>query len=70
MTSFPELWTYFEKRAFAMLSSSQHKPVVWQEAFETTEGIPPGTGVEVWKGPSSVEKAITARMDVILAFGL
>ena len=69
MSSFPQLWTYFEKRAFVMLKPLQRHPIVWQETFETTKGLPLGTVVEVWKGAVSVHKALEAGMDVILAYG-
>ena len=52
-----------------MLKPLQRHPIVWQETFETTKGLPLGTVVEVWKGAASVHKALEAGMDVILAYG-
>jgi N-acetyl-beta-hexosaminidase len=73
MTDLKQLWDYFEKRAFSMLDSNARTAIVWQEAFENAHFVnrtmPSGTVVEVWKGPESVQRALEAGLDVILAYG-
>uniref|UniRef100_A0A6B2L1X3 Beta-hexosaminidase n=1 Tax=Arcella intermedia TaxID=1963864 RepID=A0A6B2L1X3_9EUKA len=66
ITSFPELYAYFEKRVHAILGTYNLIPMAWDEVYTSAKSVlPKNSIVHVWRGDDTLSKAIKDGFRVV-----